>query len=219
VEQKHARSSYDDGGRRRSAILQSFRCGARRPWCRRVWQTAIKACGGTQDSAAQRLFVTTSAVSEGLQHGRLSIDTLVVMLAELKPHGWQLPKLPPRQELMAEGYIEAMAYLREPSQTASKRLRISRDDLAVLSAALSDDDWSKTIAHRDHALSSGEIARLRRADANLAALAAHISKSASRRQGKPIDRSLEQLCQLHRTWAAAWTDYRNAVPYAWTEDT
>jgi hypothetical protein len=66
------------GDGRRAMIVKNFRCEARRPWCRLVWKSAIEACGGTQDAAAQRLFVTTSAVSEGLQHGRLSIDCLVL---------------------------------------------------------------------------------------------------------------------------------------------
>jgi hypothetical protein len=207
----------DRGDRRRAMILKCFRCGARRPWCRLLWQAAIQACGGTQEAAARRLFVTTSAVSEGLKHGRLSIDNLVVMMAELEPAGWRLPKLPPREEMMAEGLVEALAFLRDPKKSAGRRRRISRDDLALLTAMNADGEWSRTAA--DYEQAAGDAARLRRAQPRLEAAAARISGIASRCRSHPINHSSAQLLELRRAWSAALSECQDAVPFDWSETT
>ncbi|HQU43042.1 MAG TPA: hypothetical protein PK867_09525 [Pirellulales bacterium] len=213
---QHRKTSLgDDGDGRRAAIVKNFRCAARRPWCRLVWKAAVEACGGTQDAAAQRLFVSTSAVSEGLQHGRLSIETLVMMMAELAPDGSRLPKLPPREELMEEGMIEALAFLLQPTKRAGDRRRISRDDLAALAAMLADKEWATARAEREQALRVGDDHRLCRAESKLAASAKRICGAASRRRGRPVERSAEQLGELHRTWAAAWTECSDALPFDW----
>ena len=219
MRQHREKSIGDDGEARRAAILKSFRCGARRPWCRQVWKSAIEACGGTQEAAARRLFVTTSAVSEGLQHGRLSIETLVVMMAELSRDGWRLPKLPPREELMEEGLIEAMAYLRDPGASPTKRERLLRDDLAVLAALMADKEWTKILADHNQAQAAGDDDRLRSAHAKLAAAAASITAAASRHRDRHINHSVEQLCELSRTWSAVWTECQDAIPFDWSETT
>ncbi|HET6879418.1 MAG TPA: hypothetical protein VFI31_04665 [Pirellulales bacterium] len=213
------KSLGNEGDSRRAAILKNFRCGARRPWCREIWKSAVKACGGTQDAAAQRLFVTTSAVSEGLQHGRLSIETLVVMMAELSPHGWRLPKLPPREEMMEEGLIEAMAFLLEPTASPRKRRRLSRDDFSILAALMADREWSKALADHEWALASGSDDRLRRAEAKLTASAGRITAAASRRRDRRINHSVSQLRELSRTWSGAWTECQHAIPFAWSDTT
>jgi hypothetical protein len=210
----------DDGGDdRRAMIVKCFRCGGRRPWCRLIWKSAIAACGGTQDAAARRLFVTTSAVSEGLQHGRLSIDNLVVMMAELVPEGWRLPDLPSREEMMAEGLVEAMAFLRDPNKTAGKRRRISRDELSLLMATLADKEWPSAIADYEQAQSAGNPTRLERAEAKLQASAARISAAASRRRSGHINHDVAQLRELTRNWSAAYAECLDAVPFAWSETT
>lgn len=202
-----------------AAILAHFRIGARRPWCRRVWESAVEICGGKQDAAVQRFYVSTSGVSEGLAHGRLSMENLVVMLAELRPAGWKLPDLPPNVELARDGYIEAMAYLQDPSARAAQRRCPSRDDLAALVALLAAKEWFKLDAEREAARLSGDEVRLKRAEEKLDAVAKRVSKTAAQRTGTTITRDARQLRELQQAWADIWTQCRNAVPFAWAEPT
>jgi len=175
--------------------------------------------GDIQDAALRRLFVATSAVCERVQHAHLSIETLVVMMAEFAPEGWRLPKLPPREELLEEGLIEAMAFLRDPTAGPTKRRRLSRDDFSVLAALMADREWPKAFADHQRAFAAGDDERLRRAEAKLAASAARIMSAASRRRGRHINHSIEQLRELRRTWSAAWTEYQHSIPFDWNNST
>lgn len=211
------KSLGDDGDDRRAMLLKCFRCGARRPWCRLVWKSAIKACGGTQDAAARRLFVTTSAVSEGLQHGRLSIETLVVMMAELAPNGWRLPELPPRHEMIDEGLIEAMAFSRDSTKPAAKRRRLTRDDLALLAALHADKEWPAAMTGYQQAQRGDDSARARKAESRLKAIATRALAVASRRRGVAINHSVARLRELSTEWLLAFAECRDAIPFDWSD--
>lgn len=118
---------------------------------------------------------------------------------------------------MEEGLIEAMAFLRDPNTNATKRRRLSRDDLAVLAAMMADKEWAKAAAEYDQAQSSGTDERLHRAEAKLAAAAARIMAAASRGRSHRINHSAEQLRELSQTWAGVWTECQHAIPFSWIE--
>lgn len=217
MRQHRERSLDDDGDDRRAMLLKCFRCGARRPWCRLVWKSAIEACGGTQDAAARRLFINTSAVSEGLQHGRLSVDNLVLMMTELAPRGWRLPELPSRDEMMDEGVIEAMAYLRDSTKPAGKRRRLTRDDLAILAALHGDKEWTAAMTSCQQAQAAGDDPRLRRGKARLEVIAARALAFASRHRRVPMNHSVSQLRELSTTWLTAYTECQDAIPFDWSD--
>ncbi len=204
-------SPHDGAARRQAAIVGQFKTGARRAWARRIWAAVAERRGGSQDALAAWLFVGKARVSDGLNHGSLSLETLVVMLAELRGDGWSLPDLPAADELALYGFIEAMAYLRDPK----KRRRLSREDFVVLLALLAENDWSKVEAEQKRALSAGDARGVERAELKLDRLAERISAAASRRLGRDVNRTSAQLRELSEGWAAPWTECRDAVPFAW----
>lgn len=212
---RHREKPVFDDDERRAMLMKCFRCGLRRPWCRLVWKSAVEVCGGTQDAAARRLFVTTSAVSEGVRHGRLSLDILVVMMCELAPQGWRPPELPSRDEMMDEGLIEAMAFLRDPSKTAAQRRRLCRDDLAVLAALQADQEWPQAMADYHQARATGDAGRLRRAETRQEAIAARVLVAASRRRGVKCNHNAAQLRELGEKWLAPLIECKNAIPFDW----
>lgn len=218
--QREVSAAYADGAEKRNAaIIDHFKTGSRRPWCRRVWESVIKLCGGRQRAAVDRLFVNGSAVSNGLSEGRLSIENLVLMLAEFQPAGWKLPDLPPHAEMAQEGFIEAMGFLRDPNQHPLARRRPTPEDLAALLALLADKEWFRLEAERGLANLSGDGDFLQRLDERLDGVARRISQRASLRSNLAIERNTPELRELLRTWADAWTDCRCAIPFAWAEPT
>lgn len=216
--QREISAAYVDGAERRNAaIIDHFKFGARRPWCRRVWESVIKLCGGRQRAAIDRLSVNGSTVSSGMSEGRLSIENLVLMLIEFQPVGWKLPDLPPHAEMAQEGFIEAMGFLRDPKKHASLRRFPTPEDLAALLTLLADKEWFKLEAERGRARLSGDDDCLQRLDERLKAVARRISQRASLRSNRVIECDTQRLRELLRTWADHWTDCRCAVPFAWTE--
>jgi hypothetical protein len=201
----------DGEDRRHATIVGQFKTGARRAWARRIWAAVAERRGGSQDALAAWLFVGKARVSDGLNHGSLSLETLVVILAELRGDGWSLPDLPCLQELAQEGFIEAMAYLRDPK----KRRRLSREDFVVLLTLLGDRDWSKAEAEREQAFSARDARGVERAELKLDRLAVTISATVTRRLGTNVERDRDQLRGLRQDWAKPWIECRDAVPFAW----
>ncbi len=218
--QRELSAAYVDGAEKRNAaILDHFKVGARRPWCRRVWESVVKLCGGRQRAAIDRLSVNGSTVSSGMSEGRLSIENLVLMLIEFQPAGWKLPDMPPHAEMAQEGFIEAMGFLRDPKQHPLARRRPTPEDLAALLALLADKEWFGLEAERGLASLSGDSHALQRLDERLDGAARRISRRASLRSNLAIERNRQQLQELLRTWADLWTECRCAIPFAWAERT
>jgi hypothetical protein len=93
-------------------IRRQFGVGMRRCVARGIWeQIALWYPGLNQLDLALRVgFESQSSVSDGLNWGELSLESLVVILTRTEKSWQDLPPLPSEHERILAGYCQALAY-------------------------------------------------------------------------------------------------------------
>src|SRR6185369_10987511 len=94
-------------------IIDYFKYGVRKVCAVPIWEFFLTAAGAAKPQRlAERFHLNGSIVSRGLSEGRLSLDTLIVMLTELRLEFRSLLDMPSIEARALGGYSEATRRLR-----------------------------------------------------------------------------------------------------------
>ncbi len=187
-------------------VARRFREGPVRVCCREIgaWiDRKLSDLGWSQQSLADRVGVDRSAVARWTSGGTISLGHLVLVLIEFRSDFAELP-LPARRELALEGYLAALALVREKLAPDEDAAPLDRERFWCLYHVLSEPHWERAIRRGNRELMEKEAERiLRRAAESLG----HPPRSVGGFAG---------LRRLVEQWAAAWVVCLNLVPRDWS---
>lgn len=95
-----------------SKIIAKFREGVRRACSKLIWQKFKEWTEGKQVNVAKKYFLSEKQVSEGVKHGKLSIDILISVLTDKPKEYKDLDPLPSRRDRFIAGYQFAVEFVR-----------------------------------------------------------------------------------------------------------
>lgn len=191
-----------------SQLARRFKEAPARVCCRSIggWVDArLVALGWTQQDLAGRVGVDRSAVARWTAGGAISLGHLVLVLIEFGADLADLP-VPARAELALEGYLAALAVVRQRLDDAggpAPASSLDREGFWCLYHLLSEPDWERAVRREDRDGLRLEAERVyRKAGASL---------------GRPPGRvrGVEGLRALVDAWAVAWVVCLHLLPGSW----
>lgn len=189
------------------SVRTTFHLAARDLYGRLVWRwlrfEALIPAEAVQEDAAKRLGRVPKALSEGLTHGKLTLEMLIDTLAVIGRNVTELPALPTAFALRIAGTTAALPGL-------NSDVPIAADQVTTLAAVENSVDWIELYYRQNHARryrTAFEQATQRlilRADQMYETFVQISEPEFSGQNSQTRTRTEEAIVALHETWGQPW---------------